>query len=181
LRVPRPSFQHRLFVALWPSAPVARQLAQTTTALHAECGGRKIFEQNQHVTVVFLGEIKIDQRADVERAMRMACGARFELLLDAIDYRKRGGMLWARATQVPDALAALVSGLRTALRELGFAVEDRAFVPHVTLLRDARKPARATAIQANWCVEELTLVRSHLDGKGARYEIVYRVPLAAGA
>jgi RNA 2',3'-cyclic 3'-phosphodiesterase len=169
--VPRPTFQHRLFIALWPSVPVARELVQLTTALHAECGGRKIIEQNQHVTVVFLGDIKIDQRAMVERAMQRAAGAPFDLQLDAIEYRKRGGLLWARALRVPDALTALVSGLRTALGELGFMVEDRAFLPHVTLLRDAVKPARATAFQAAWRVDELTLVRSHLDGKGARYEM----------
>jgi 2'-5' RNA ligase len=170
-----------LFIALWPSAPVAQRLAALTSALHAECGGRIISQQNQHITVVFLGDVQVERSTDVQRAMCAVAGASFELELDVIEYRKRGGMLWARATQVPHTLAALVNGLRAALIDLGFSVEDRAFVPHVTLLRDARKPARLDALQESWRVNELTLVRSHLDRNGARYEVVCRVPLAESA
>ena len=165
-------------MALWSTAEVARQLVRITAALHAEYGGRKIAPQNQHITVVFLGEVGVDRVAEVQRAMQAAAGTPFELTLDKVEYRKRGGMLWARAMQVPDALSLLVNRLRTALIELGFTVEDRAFVPHVTLLRDARKPLQSAALNARWRVEELTLVRSHLDRHGARYEVICRVPLA---
>ena len=97
MSLPRPPFQHRLFMALWSTAEVARQLARITAALHAECGGRKIAPQNQHITVVFLGEVGVDRVAEVQRAMQAAAGTPFELTLDKVEYRKRGGMLWARA------------------------------------------------------------------------------------
>lgn len=178
MSVPRALLQHRLFVALWPSAPLLRHLAQLTSALHDECGGRKINKQNQHVTVVFLGNVAIGRIADVKNAMDAAAGSAFALQLDTVEYRRRGGMLWARATQVPDALDTLVRTLRTTLSEHGFDMEDRAFVPHVTLLRDARKPARPHTLRASWGVQELTLVRSHLENTGARYEVVHRVALS---
>jgi RNA 2',3'-cyclic 3'-phosphodiesterase len=177
LSVLHASVRHRLFIALWPTAAVAQHLARLTSALQAEYGGRKIIQKNQHITVVFLGGITIDRIADVQGAMRAAAGQAFELQLDAVEYRRRGGMLWARATQVPDALDTLVRRLRASLRDLGFAIEVRAFVPHVTLLRDARKPAQLGTLQARWRVNELTLVRSHLDNSGTRYEVVFRVPL----
>jgi 2'-5' RNA ligase len=177
LSVARASLQQRLFIALWPSAPVAQRLAQLTSALHEDCGGRKIIQQNQHITVVFLGGVAIGRSAEVQDAMRAAAGLAFELQLDAVAYRRRGGMLWARATQVPDALDTIVRQLRATLDQRGFSIEDRAFVPHVTLLRDARKPAQLHTLQARWRVNELTMVRSHLDSGGARYEIVHRVPL----
>jgi 2'-5' RNA ligase len=178
--VPRASLQYRLFVALWPSAPVAQRLAQLTSVLHDECGGRKIIQQNQHITTVFLGGVTADRVADVQGAMRAAAGQAFELQLDAVAYRRRGGMLWARAAQMPDELDTLVRKLRAALGERGFSIEDRAFVPHVTLLRDARKPVLSLShtLQARWHVNELTLVRSHLENGGARYEVVHRVPLS---
>lgn len=136
-----------------------------------------ITPQNQHITVVFLGDVAAERSAELQGAMRAAAGPAFELQLDGVEYRRRGGMLWARATQVPDALVTVVGKLRASLGELGFATEDRALVPHVTLLRDARKPALSHTLQAHWRVNELTLVRSHLDSSGARYEVVYRVPL----
>lgn len=110
--------------------------------------------------------------------MRAAAGPAFELQLDAVEHRRRDGMLWARATQSPATLDTLVRKLRASLGELGFATEDRAFLPHVTLLRDARKPVQSHALQVHWRVSELTLVRSHLDGRGARYEIIHRLPLS---
>lgn len=173
----RAPLQQRLFIALWPSAPVACDLGRLTSALHDECGGRKIIQQNQHITVIFLGSVAIGCSADVQAALRAAAGPAFELQLDVIEYRRRGGMLWARATQVPDELDTLVRALRTTLGELGFKMEDRPFVPHVTLLRDACKPAQPHAIRASWRVQELTLVRSHLEHTGARYEVVQRVAL----
>jgi len=172
--------QHRLFIALWPSAAAARQLANLTDALHAECGGRKIPRANQHVTVAFLGNVAAEGMVDVQQAMHQSVTHSFELQLDAVEYRKRGGMLWARASRVPEALDALVQQLRVRLGDAGFSVEDRAFVPHVTLLRDAQKPAHLNIpLHLNWQAHELTLVRSHLDRHAARYDVVYRVALPA--
>lgn len=173
--------KQRLFLALWPPPQVAQQLQAMTVTLHHECGGRKIAQSNQHITVVFLGAVDPARIADIERVMQSAAQESFELALDRIEYRRRGGMLWARATQVPDALQGLVQRLRTALTALGFAAEARAFVPHITLLRDAGKPARLSVwADIRWLVRELTLVRSHLDHQGnfgARYEVIVRVPL----
>jgi RNA 2',3'-cyclic 3'-phosphodiesterase len=171
-----------LFVALWPSAPVLQCLADLLPALQAECGGRTIIRQNQHITLVFLGDVSAARVAGVQRAMRSAASHCFALQLDALAYRKRGGLLWARTTQMPDVLDALVRRLRTTLRDLGVSMDDRAFVPHLTLLRDARKPARVQVLApVRWTVDEMTLVRSHLQPGGSRYEIVYRVPLTPRA
>jgi RNA 2',3'-cyclic 3'-phosphodiesterase len=178
--MPRACERQRLFIALWPSARVARQLAGLTTALHAECGGRKIIQQNQHITVSFLGDVAPDQMAVVREAMQTSAGDAFTLQLTALEYRRRGGMVWARATQVPAGLASLADALRAALSERGFSVEHRVLLPHVTLLRDAHQPAWLETLLLQWRVDELTLVQSHLARGGSRYEVIHRVPLAAG-
>jgi RNA 2',3'-cyclic 3'-phosphodiesterase len=172
--------RHRLFIALWPPQPVLQQLAEIAAALHIACGGYKITQQNQHITVVFLGGVMPGCVAHVQRALHASTGQQFELELDVIEHRRRGGLIWARATRVPDALDGLVNDLRSTLRGHGFNAEDRRFVPHVTLLRDARKPySMPEYAPARWHADEITLVRSHLERRGARYEIVCRVPLAA--
>lgn len=169
----------RLFAALWPPAAISAQLAELTAMLHAEWGGRSISELNQHITIEFLGAVNAARVVDVAGALHAAAGAPFELQLDALEYRKHGGILWARATRVPESLQALARALRARLRALGFAVENRALLPHVTLLRDARRPARPAAMApACWTADEITLVRSQLGRSGARYEVIARVPLA---
>jgi RNA 2',3'-cyclic 3'-phosphodiesterase len=183
-----PHRKQRLFIALWPSAQARRPLAKLTRQHYTDLGGRQINEQKQHVTLIFLGDVDAGRVAQVKAIMQRAAAdtPAFELQLDVVEYRRNGGMLWARATQTPDRLAALVLALRAALRASGFAVEDRAFVPHLTLLRDARKPARKSAhIDAmallRWQVHEISLVRSRLSSAGASYEVLNRAPLSAGA
>lgn len=72
----------------------------------------------------------------------------------------------------------LFIALRSALREFGVRVDERRFAPHLTLMRDARRPARLPDMMpVPWQAEEIALVRSCLDRGGARYDIVARVPL----
>jgi 2'-5' RNA ligase len=165
-------------MALWPAPQAAKCLAQLTSVLHKACGGRRIPEANQHVTVVFLGDVDTARIGDLQQVMQSAAGASFELQLDQVEYRRRGGMLWARATQVPAPLHALVERLRAGLTGIGFEPERRVFVPHVMLLRDARRPAQCPLPERiSWRAEELTLVRSNQDAKGVRYQIVLGVAL----
>lgn len=169
----------RLFIALWPSAAAARQLAAATDALHAACGGRKIPRENLHMTLAFLGSVMPGRVGEVEAAMRNVTGSGFELQLDAVEYRTRGGLWWIRATHLAPNLERLVQCLRELLRASGLRAEHRRFVPHITLLRDARPCATGQPpIQVTWPAREITLVCSHLDRRGARYEVIHRVALA---
>lgn len=179
VRAPHEPDSQRLFIALWPPPELAQRLAQVSAMLQAACGGRPVPLSNQHITLAFLGGVPAVRIAQVQRMLRSAAAEAFTLQIDKLSYRRRGGMVWARAARVPAALDALVQGLRSALAALGFVLEDRAFVPHITLLRDARKPASLPELALpDWHVNALTLVRSHLDNHGARYEVVFRVPLA---
>jgi len=52
--------------------------------------------------------------------------------------------------------------------------EDRAYVPHITLLRDAsRKPAANTLAPITWEAREFVLVESVMAA-AARYDIIRR-------
>lgn len=174
----------RLFVALWPPAQVAQRLAAVTAALRAQCGGRAVAVVNQHVTLAFLGAVASARMPNVHLALRTAArqreGGGFDLTLDKLTYRRRGGMFWARASHTPHALEVLVHALRQALAALDFAFEARAFVAHVTLLRDARAVSPLPSIEPlAWTANEVTLVRSTLTRDGARYDIIAREPLRA--
>jgi RNA 2',3'-cyclic 3'-phosphodiesterase len=175
----RASSRQRLFLALWPPPPVLGRLNEAMATLCAECGGRTTPKENQHVTVLFLGNVVAARIDSMQQIMRATAREGFELQLDRIEYRRRGGMVWARATSVPASLTSLVQRLRAALSVAGFSVQARGFIPHITLCRGARVPERLPQwVPTAWRVHELTLVRSILYRNGARYEVIFRTPLA---
>jgi 2'-5' RNA ligase len=105
--------------------------------------------ENLHVTVAFLGEVDeglLDELTQ-EIAGRLAETFAFEFPfgeLRAAPKNGRATMLWA-AYRDPDAAgAALVRAIAASCEPLGITLEDRAFKPHVTLVR-ARRPRRLSA------------------------------------
>jgi 2'-5' RNA ligase len=169
--------KQRLFIALWPPAASRKALARLAEDAQAICGGRKIPEQKQHVTLAFLGDVEVAEVPDAKAALSAAGRVDFEFTLDALQYRRNGGMLWARPTQTPAELLALVERLRTALRARGLRAEERPFVTHITLLRDAVKPVQVMKpAPVSWRVREVVLVRSRLAAGGAEYQVVHRAP-----
>ena len=145
--------------------------------------------ENLHVTLKFLGGIDEARVPSVIDALRGAVGrhARFVIEigeLGAFPSATRARVLWAGVTGGDGALAALASTVDTALAGLGFPHEERAFSPHITLGR-VREPRRAPALGealaaggarrfGRVAVNEITLMRSDLSPRGARYS-----PLAA--
>jgi 2'-5' RNA ligase len=84
-----------------------------------------------------------------------------------------------------DLLGRLAAALDEGLRVLGFAAEERAYTPHLTLAR-LKSPApvgdlATTLPEADWEpieVDHLSLYRSRLSPRGAVYELLEKFPLA---
>ncbi len=71
----------------------------------------------------------------------------------------------------------LAGGLRAA----GFRTEKRRFLPHVTLLRDARQaPPRAACSLPQWRVSGIALLCSERGLRGSRYRGLREWPLPRG-
>ena len=98
---------------------------------------------------------------------------------------RRPRVFWA-GVEVPASLSRLVEQIETAMRSLGFAREERAFRPHLTLAR-FRMPRSQPALQAllsqqgeqelgNFEVSEFFLFESKLSPQGAEYRKVERFP-----
>ena len=108
--------------------------------------------------------------------------------LGAFPSPARPRVLWAGLREGGDALGALAEAVDVAVARLGFAREDRAFSPHVTLARvrePRRTPALAEALAAGQTqafgrvsVREATLMRSDLSPRGARYTPLASAPLS---
>ncbi|MGE5472589.1 MAG: 2'-5' RNA ligase family protein, partial [Bacteroidota bacterium] len=66
-------------------------------------------------------------------------------------------------------LMALAEALQARLRDAGFALEDRPYAPHVTLLRKAEQESPVPLARIiSWQAKELVLAES-LTGSATRY------------
>ena len=72
----------------------------------------------------------------------------------------------------------LVEALRAGLAGIGIRGEDRPYVAHVTLVRDAlRRPSEEILQPCSWEAREFALVQSVPASGGVRYENVAVWPL----
>lgn len=160
----------RLFFALWPDSDVRAQLGAWARAAHPFTGGRAMRAEGVHATLVFLGETPDDRLGVIEAA---AGGVRFdpfELVLDAARYWPHNRIVWAGASAVPEPLTALATALRARLSEAVVPFDAKPFVPHLTLIRDARTRPAGDFAPIRWTVAEFVLVLS----ANGRYSVMQR-------
>ena len=106
-------------------------------------------------------------------------GERFDLEVDRIEYWRRNRIVWAGVARCPGALLALVERLEQEASSAGFSVDKRSYVPHITLLRNARRaPAELAIAAVAWPVGRFALVESVPSGRGRTYEVLREWPLS---
>jgi 2'-5' RNA ligase len=170
----------RLFFALWPECASRERLSGWAATLHRSCRGRRIRDEQLHVTLIFLGDVPLDRVPTVvQSADRLTCPT-FTLRFARPGYWAKKRLAWAAPEEVPGSLATLARELGSMLKEAGFSVEDRPYFPHATLLRDARCPDLPDRFEGfEWRVEDFVLVRSTLTPRsGSQYEVIGRWPLS---
>ena len=170
----------RLFFAAWPSPQVQQALGKLAQEIKRECGGRAVPAHNIHLTLAFLGDVRRGSMARLEEVAAAISGQRFELSVTRVEYWSHNRIVWAGVEQCPGALQALAAGLEQALSPEGFRFERRPYVPHITLLRDARRgPATAAISTIQWPVHHFALVESVPRERGRMYEVLRDWPLGA--
>ena len=163
----------RLFIAVRPPDDVVAEL----THLHRkdQRGVRFVPPENWHITLRFLGDAS---EADVIHALDATTFAPAVARLGpAVD------VFAERALVIPvsglEPLAAIVTE-RT--RDIGEPPRKR-FVGHLTVARvKSRVPmprALGALVSAEFDVEEVELISSRLDPKGARYETLHTWPVGS--
>jgi RNA 2',3'-cyclic 3'-phosphodiesterase len=148
---------------------------------------------NFHLTLKFLGGVEPGRLDAITAALAEVGRSRpaFDLGmrdLGAFPSRSRPRVLWAGVDEGAGAAAVLAVAVDDALVPLGFEREARAFSAHVTLgrVRSPRpRPRLAEVLRGDAYgrqrVEHLSLVRSELSPRGARYTELAALPLAAGS
>ena len=180
----RPS-KARLFVALDLPGEAREALVEWQQHL-AHPDLRLVVPEALHVTLVFLGHLPEDEIPRIAEAIEAPRAEAPVLTAKGVKpVPPRRPRLFALDLDDEDGRAGRIqAGVSDALEGLGlYEPEKRPFWPHVTLAR-VRKGARVTGLDVApppsdpWHAEALTLYRSRLSPKGARYESLHRVTLA---
>jgi 2'-5' RNA ligase len=168
----------RLFFALWPDEGVRSALAAAAHEAQAQAGGRAVSPEKIHLTLFFIGSTGRARVPAIEALGASLRSSPFELVLDTLGYWRRNGIVWCGAARCPEALARLAADLCEALAREGVRAEERPYVPHVTLVRDAARAPRNIAFAPSaWRAREFVLVESAPDRGSVRYMIRARWPL----
>lgn len=156
---------------------------------------RWVRSEGLHLTLHFFASLRDDDVAAVLDAARAATTGHTASTaqLGGLGCFPRDGderVLWIGMLEGADHLTALHRDVETHLAVRGFATEDRAFTPHVTLGRprqrfsDAqRRPwqdLRDTELRPS-TVDRVSLYRSHPGPGGSRYEVLADVLLLSAA
>lgn len=180
----------RLFIAVFP--PPAVQQAAHAAAAPLRAGRDAVSwvkPENLHYTMRFLGECDDDAQKRAREAMRAAAASqtRFGAALGgfgAFPTAKRARVLWLGLLQGSEPMRLLAGALDDALVAQGFERGDDSFEPHLTLGR-VKSPGDwtsrlidASAPEARFQVDRLSLVKSTLGAGGSRYEVIAVAGLA---
>jgi 2'-5' RNA ligase len=156
---------------------------------------RWVEPDNLHWTLQFLGDLTDVEMAEVclrtvravaeEEAFTVSARG-----IGAFPTNDRPRILWLGAGEGGEALRRLQARIEAALSSLGFRVENRQFVPHLTLGRVASRGGNAGPLLAErlakladfdggtMAVDEVTVYASELSRDGPKYHVLARAPLA---
>jgi 2'-5' RNA ligase len=184
----------RLFLAVNLSIATTRKIADTIAKMRlvAERKGMRVGwvpPANLHITLKFLGWSPADVVAAVRDRVRDAAkGVKaFELAsrgVGAFPTEPSARVLWVGVADASGTLARLAQVIDRSMAELGFALETRAFAPHLTVGRvkegkgadEVLAPYRQTDFGTSQ-IREVILYESLMRSQGSEYIPQFRVAL----
>jgi RNA 2',3'-cyclic 3'-phosphodiesterase len=182
--VAKPSANLRLFVAVYPTVEVARQLIETLQNIELP-PHRVVPAEQVHITAQFIGDVPAADLDDtIESVRRSAAGLSSFLLKPQrlIALPERGpSRLIAAETDLHPTLAEIHRRLAVRLARNVRTKDAERFRPHLTLCR-FRSPAKNVQLPAQldcppFLVQQIMLMRSTLSHEGAAHHEVFACDL----
>ncbi len=160
----------RLFFAIQPVKTIQKELGSLAKKLAIKWGGRSIKPENIHLTLLFLGETETEKINVLREAATNITGKRFALAIRETRFWKRNQIIYAHADSYPPELFSLVDAIKNTLHNAGFEFDNRAYKPHITLVRKTTRHIPAEIQQPiEWPVKEWLLMQSKQTDQGIRY------------
>lgn len=165
----------RLFFALRPQERVRKQLARLARKIADQCAGRCVRPENLHLTLAFIGQVDSSIVPVLRQAGSAIHHTSFDLLLDRLHYWKKGSIISAGISQPCHELVVLVQDLRDQFSAAGICCDTVKFVPHVTLVRNAKQEPEQERFPETippivWVADRWSLVQSRPTSYGSAYQ-----------
>lgn len=176
----------RLFVGCFPPPSIQRAYADAAASWIPTSGARVVDAADIHLTLAFLGEqpLELVEAVRDQLAPTVRSVPAFEVRATKMTgfpsaARARVGVVELAGAQLPALARAVTAGVRA----LGIEPDPRPFRPHATLVR-SRLAFRVPHLDAPpdpWLISEVSIVQSHLQAEGARYERLHAIELGRSA
>lgn len=175
----------RLFIGIPIDAACRRALEALAERLRVPGDGlRWTAPAGWHITLQFLGSATAEQCACVQQRLAAIRQGHFPISLEAPAIFERAGAFVVEVQPSPPLLD-LQGKVTAATAPCGFAAEERAYHPHITLARSKGGRTALTALRkrlggvkiAPFEAREFVLYESFLEPGGARYEALGRCNL----
>ena len=174
----------KVFFAIWPAESERKHMAAWQDILKRKCGGRAMRIETLHATLAFIGMAGQDKLESMQLAAQEVNADAFDLCFDVARYWEHNRIVYAAPTLIPNQLQHIVEALEQNLMRHGFKLEQHAYKPHVTLLRDAHctdkllpEKLLPDMLPVTCAVKEFLLVQSLRDERGPRYEVLAKFQL----
>ena len=161
---------NRYFFGLWPDAMVRKALIKQRTQLN--CTGRLTADANLHLTLLFLGQLNINQLARVIEAAETVNGPSFDLCIDQTGFFKHNRIFWLGPETIPEPLLQLYQNLLDVAQQCHIAIKPQAYKPHITLSKKGRYEKVRKIPPLLWSIQEFVLLKSIDTRSGVHYEKV---------
>ena len=177
----------RLFIAIEVSKSVKQIVSNYKDSLSGRISkARWVPLENIHLSLRFLGDCQDEKIPDMIEAIRGSL-KRCQTFhcrttnLGVFPNPRRAGVLWLGVADDPK-LTKAYDEINKALASLGFDIEKRPFMPHITLARmkrpgpvDINIAGSRIELESEFIVDGVTLFESHLSSKGAMHEVVSKI------
>jgi RNA 2',3'-cyclic 3'-phosphodiesterase len=187
----------RAFIAIDLSPEILQRLSEVIDNYRAQLVNipiRWVSVTNIHLTLKFLGDVSLSSLNILTDIIHTEASShhQFEISVGgsgAFPNNRQPRIIWV-GVEAPQELTAIQNGIETAAARLGYAREERAFSPHLTLGRVSRnvssqeiktitqvlEKTRVGFIGAT-CVQNIFLYKSDLQPTGAVYTQIFATSL----
>jgi 2'-5' RNA ligase len=163
---------------VWPDEAARSRLDDIARRLRAQLGsGRCVPAANLHLTLAFIGELGDEDARRLAVALAGLATVAPDLQFDRVGSFARARVVWVAGAPHP-ALLDLGSAVRALLDRERIACDPKPFVPHVTVLRDARGGAAVDGSldeSVTWRSTPAALFRTEVAGGRAVYRRIATV------
>ena len=130
--------KRRVFFALWPDERQRDRLRDCISPLAELFEGQAVNRDNWHVTTAFIGGFPEARLPELQGRAAQISVEPFGLRFDRVEFWPRPKIASLVAVTVPPGLQHLVDAQNALLTDFDVKVEDRAYRPHITVVRRAR-------------------------------------------